>query len=257
MSEETKNTQETTTTKNLISTQDVFQQLLREETPEPTPATGNRINRNSPLHIEDHYRIGKEMFNHIDYMENLVKKERNLTENTILRRANSILQEMKRFLSERNFQKSKILNRYVSQLYHEFFELSGFNQELTPENFEHWHQMDICYKMIFITLISIFYYRKNLSYDTNIGQRIYDYYFFISVLHFSFEISTERYPTNQEILEVSASLSLLSSKGLNYNLENVNHQLDEIGSNIQFEYREGSSIRFYANRCPAMDRSKK
>ena len=260
MSEEIKDTQETTV-KNLknetsrISTQDVFQQLLREETPEPKNKTP-QVNRNSPLHIEDHYRIGREMFNHIEFMENLMKKERNATEDVIYRRAIAILKEMKRFLSVPHFQKSKILNRYVSQLYDEFFERSGFDQELTSANFEQWNQMDVCFKMIFITLISIFYYRRNLSYDKNIGQRIFDYYFFISVLHFSFEISTERYPTNQEILEVTAALSLLSSKNANYTLDNVNRQLEEIGSSLQFQYREGSSLRFYANRCPAMERSK-
>lgn len=254
MSEQiTENTQMNTTAapavkneNHMMNIQDIF---LQRQTRIEEKA---RENKYLPTNIQDHYRIGSSLFDHIRYLKTLMEKEEKSEKDTmILDYAKSNIMTIRRFLQFTNFQKARFLNFSFQELNQIFFLDTNVQNDLTLEILESWNSSNIQARIHFNTLMSLFYYRKNLSTDDLIGMKIYDFYFLISVLHFSFQLKSSEYPTNEEIYHITQALAMLSNEGENYSIQNVNQKLSQLGYEIQFKMNRNSSLNFYANRCPA------
>lgn len=216
----------------------------------------SKIMRYSPYMIRDYYRIGENMYDHIEALKNIFDKEREQwTESDIriLRNKEKVIKDIMFFLSEKKLGRVILLKKSMTEMFNKYFGESNYGNEITKEIVDYWTTMDTNSKIIFNIFISLFIYCKNMSNDKRIGFKLRSSYFMVTFMHFGFEIvkHEKRLPTNLELYEVCISLSELSNQGLNYTIDNVNNELMKINSKLRLEnIQKNSILHFYSTRCP-------
>jgi hypothetical protein len=230
--------------------------LLNDEISGNMNENVSKIMKYSPYVIRDYYRIGENMYDHIEVLKNIFDKERenwNESELNILKNKEKIIRELNFFLSEKKLGRVIILKRSLSDMFNKYFVLSNYQNEITKEVVEYWSNMDTNSKIVLNIFISLFIYNRNMSNDKRIGYKLKNSFFMVSFIHFGFEIvkNEKRLPTNLELYEVCVSLSELSNQGMNYTIDNVNNELKKHNSKLRLEnVPKNSILHFYSTRCP-------
>ncbi len=214
---------------------------------------------NPVLKIMNYMKIGEETCSHLEILNDILNKnenERSVMDNKILSSTSTIIFSIFRYLNDKRFARTKFLGLYFDQMVQRIFEEYDYFKDNTDREknvsktiINRMNSMESSDKDIMDLLISLFFFRKNLSKDNRIGDKPFDHLFFTAMIHFSFELFENRIPNNKDIFEVCLALSILSNDRKNFTLNNVNRELKAIHSNLKIEIRRGSPLGFYDNKC--------
>ncbi len=217
------------------------------------PARKPYVNKKSPTYIQDYYQFGKHVRDHIKYMQTMDAKE-DKTEMDLksLDGIGFTIKRVKNFLGLRAFQYVKIVEFPFTDLYEKIFRKSPYSDEINTEVIDYWMAMEINYKILFNTLISIFTYRMNLKTDVRIGKKVDNFFFVNACIQFAFQIHEDQFPTNLEFYAVAAALAVLANEDKNFSIENVNAELKKQDTEIEFA-TGNRNLEFFKERCYGRD----
>ncbi len=216
----------------MIETENVFAQLKIETTKKAVVKT---ISTSSPLHIEDYYRFGTSVKNHISYIKELMNKsEKTQFETKVLVALNVVLISMKRFMMKSTIRNEVFIVFQLSDLLELFFTNCNFDRNITMETIEYWESMEMRQKILFNTLISIFNYLIRLKVDNRIDSKVDNYEYILVVMQFSFAIHSDKFPTNEEFYYVAVACAECVNRKKAFTYQNVNNELEKISSTIRF-----------------------
>jgi diadenosine tetraphosphate (Ap4A) HIT family hydrolase len=242
----------TVVSEEMIDMKDVMQ-TLRTKAPAESGETPRErkpyVNKKSPTYVQDYYQFGEKVRDHIKYMKTIDDNEDKTDRDrqSVVALSYTINRVM-RFLGMKQLQNVHFVVFPYRDLYDEFFEKPDYREEITSEIIDAWSSMDVQFKILFNTLISIFTYRRNLQTDVRIGKKVDDFFFLNACIQFSFQIHEDKFPTNLEFYQVMSALAVLSNEKKNFSIENVNTQLSKEDSEIQFK-SDNPHLRFFKDRC--------
>lgn len=214
------------------------------------------VNKKSPTYIQDYYQFGKHVRDHIKFMKTMNdKKDKTELEERSLDGLGFTIKRVSNFLGLRGFQHVRFVEFPFSDLHRVIFYNAPETDKINDELIDYWMNMEINYKILFNTLISIFTYRMNLKSDVRIGKKVEDYFFVNAVIQFSFQIHSDEFPTNLEFYQVAAALAVLTNEDKNFSIENVNSQLEKEESVIRFT-PGNRNLEFFKDRCYGRERER-
>lgn len=169
------------------------------------------------------------------------------------------LKTLKRFLSFKYFKYNRIHEHTFTSLFKHYFENNRYvwnerdgitddliNHLLLSKNHK-FYNIKYIYLNFLLTFLII--HHQKLYKDTNIRERVGDFFFLVAVLQFSLEIQPNVLPSSQNIMIISKALSQLSNKNLFYTVENVNTEIEHLGESLRLVLTQ--NLEFYSNKCPA------
>jgi hypothetical protein len=222
--------------------------------PKEAPVRKPYVNKKSPTYIQDYYQFGKHVRDHIKYMKTMYEKgEKTDLEERSLEGLSFTIKRVANFLGLRPFKHVRFVEFPFTDLHKKIFHDAPETDKINDELIDYWMRMEINYKILFNTLISIFTYRMNLKTDVRIGKKVEDYFFVNAVIQFAFQIHAEEFPTNLEFYQVAAALAVLSNEDKNFSIENVNTQLEKEESPIRF-IAGNRNLEFFKDRCYGRER---
>ncbi len=208
------------------------------------------VNKKSPTYIQDYYEFGKKVRDHIKYMKMIREKEDATDfENRSIASLSDTIRRVVNFLGFKPFGYVRFVEYPLKDLYHELIRKSGYEEEISMETIDYWMGMEVNYKILFNTLISIFTYRRNLGTDVRIGEeKLRNFFFLNAVIQFAFSIHEDQFPTNLEFYKVCSALAVLANEKKNFTIENVNSQLEKEDTDIRIS-SDNQSLDFFKDRC--------
>ncbi len=225
----------TTSTNNMIETENVFAQLRLEASNKKTTTTSSTIPTTSPLHIEDYYRFGTSVKDHISYIKELYnKREKSTFETKVLNALNIVFLTMKRFMIKPSIQNEVFIVFPICDLHELFFNNCNFERNINNEIITYWESMNKTQKILFNTLVSVFNYLIRLKVDSRIEMKVENYEFILVVLQFSFSIHSDKFPTNEEFYHVAIACAECVNKKKSFVFQHLNTELEKISSTIRF-----------------------
>lgn len=254
------NTPATTPSSEMMDMKDAMS-MLRAKAPatssseqKEAPARKPYVNKKSPTYIQDYYQFGKHVRDHIKYIKTMNDKEdKTDLDMRSMEGLGFTIKRVKNFLGLRAFQHVRFVEFPFGDLHRVIFHNAPETDKINDELIDYWMGMEINYKILFNTLISIFTYRMNLKTDVRIGKKVEDYFFVNAVIQFAFQIHSEEFPSNLEFYQVTAALAVLTNENKNFTIENVNTQLEKEESPIRFT-AGNKSLDFFKDRCYGRER---
>lgn len=168
------------------------------------------------------------------------------------------LKTLKRFLSFKYFKYNRIHEHTFTSLFKHYFENNRYvwndtdgitddliNHLLLSKNHK-FYNIKYIYLNFLITFLII--HQKKLFKDSNIREKVGDFFFLVAVLQFSLEIQPNVLPSSQNIMIMCKALAHLSNKNLFYTVENVNTEIEHLGESIRLVPTQ--NLEFYSNKCP-------